>query len=121
MRSSRLRVSKRRRTFSRFLGKVQHALNQALVEEHEKRGLTRAEIARILETDKGFVTKKLAGTSNMTIETLADLAFAMDRDITIALPPRTVAIGSNFKPANAESGTSPPQNIGGAQILAVAV
>lgn len=89
MKSSNLHISKRRRTFSRFLGQIQHALNQALDEEHVKRGLTRAEMASSIRRDKAFITKKLTGVSNMNLETLSDLAFSLDRDIRISLPERT--------------------------------
>jgi len=77
-----------------LLGQIQHVLNQALDDEHARRGLTRAEMARAIGRDKAFITKKLTGTSNMTLETLSDLAFALDRDIRISLP-GSAAAGSN--------------------------
>jgi hypothetical protein len=123
MTSSRLHIPKRRRVFSRFLGKIQHAILEALAEEHEKRGLTRAEIARILETDKGSITKKLNGTRNMTIETIADFAFAMGRDdIQISFASRAMAAGSNHTATNVQAGTTPPnRNVPGAeQVLELA-
>ena|SRR5437763_4582675 len=109
--SSRLHVSKRRRVFARFLGKIQHAILKALEEEHAKRGLTRAEIARILDTDKGFITKKLNGMSNMTIETVADFAFAMDRDIQISFPERAAAAGANHRAPLVQAGTNPQETV----------
>jgi transcriptional regulator with XRE-family HTH domain len=94
MKSSNITISKRRRTYVRLLGEIQHALNQALSEEHLKRGLTRAEMARIIGKNKSFITRKLTGVDNMTLETFADLAFALDRPIKILLPERGTA-GSN--------------------------
>lgn len=88
---SRIPIDKRSRTYARLIGSIRHALNQALGEEHERRGLTQAEMARILGRDRSFVSRKLAGTSNMTLETLADLAYALDRPVRIELPPRTAA------------------------------
>jgi hypothetical protein len=123
MKSSKLHLPKRRRVFVRFLGKIQNAILEALAEEHEKRGLTRAEIARILETDKASITKKLNGTRNMTIETIADFAFAMDReDVCISFPPRLAATDSNHvaAPGAPTTGTSPSPIKGGAQLLAAA-
>jgi transcriptional regulator with XRE-family HTH domain len=95
MMSSNLKLDKRRRTFIRLLGDIQHVLNQALDEEYQKRGLTRAGLARAIGRDKSFVTKKLNGTSNMTLETLADLAFALDRAVRVYLPERTEPFGTN--------------------------
>ena len=95
MTSSDIKLDKRRRTYVRMVGDILHTLNQALAEEHEKRGLTRAGIARILEKDKSFVTRKMSGISNMTLETLADLAYALDRPVKIDLPARSTSGGSN--------------------------
>jgi transcriptional regulator with XRE-family HTH domain len=117
MKSSNLHVSKRRRTYTRLLGEIQHALLEALEEERRGRGLTRAEIARIIGRDKSFVTRKLNGQSNMTLESLADLAFALDRPVKVRLPSRAVAAGSNHvevrpitssMPETARSGDLPP-------------
>lgn len=97
MTSSSLSVDKRRRVYVRLLGDIQHALNQALEEEHKKRGLTRAEIARILDCDKGFVTKKLSGVTNMTLETLADFSFALGRRVAVQLKCDAALPGSNHE------------------------
>lgn len=95
MKSSSLSLGKRRRTYVRMLSEIQHALLEALDEENRDRGLTRAEIARILGKNKSFVTRKLSGDTNMTLESLADIAFALDRPVKISLPSRKAAIGSN--------------------------
>ncbi|MCW2242772.1 helix-turn-helix domain-containing protein [Azospirillum canadense] len=78
-----------------MIGDIQHELNQALAEEHAKRGLTKAEISRILGRDKSFVSRKLNGASNMTLETLADIAFALNRPVRISLPDRDKMGGGN--------------------------
>jgi hypothetical protein len=78
-----------------MLGEIQHALLVALDEEHGSRGLTRSEIARVIGRNKSFVTRKLNGESNMTLQSLADLAFALDRPVKINLPSRKAAAGSN--------------------------
>lgn len=100
-------ASARRRTFVRLIGEIRHALNQALTEEYEARGLTKADIARDLGKDKSFVTKKLGGTSNMTLETLADLAFAMNRPVKIQMPARLPLDGSNQVTSLEDQRTNP--------------
>ncbi|HTE42430.1 MAG TPA: hypothetical protein VK629_16530 [Steroidobacteraceae bacterium] len=92
----------RRRTYVRLIGEIRHALNNALQEEFQRRQLTSTGMADILEKDKSFVSRKLNGTSNMTLETLADLAFALDRVIKIQLVPRTPPAGSNSHVAPTE-------------------
>ena len=118
MTSSDIKLDKRRRTYVRMVGDILHALNQALVEEHEKRGLTRAGIARILEKDKSFVTRKLSGISNMTLETLADLAYALDRPVRINLPTQSTSGGSNLLSKQVQTMTS---SSGKLRVTAVAV
>src|ERR1700680_474005 len=98
---SNLKINTRRRTFVRLLGDIQHALNEALEAEHKKSGLTRAGMAKVIGRDRSFVTRKLNGTSNMTLETLADLAFALDRPVQVSLPERNVQPRANDVPAPA--------------------
>ena len=81
-----------------MLGEIRHALLTAFAEEAATRGLTRAGMARELGRDKAFITRKLAGTSNMTLETLADLAFALNRPVKVSLPGRSGLPGSNSTP-----------------------
>lgn len=93
--SSSLTLHPRRRSYVRLIGEIQHALNHALCEEHQIRGLTKAQIAAVIGKDKSFVTRKLSGTGNMTLETLADLAYALNRPVKVVLPSRTAPSNSN--------------------------
>lgn len=53
----------------------------------EARGLSRAELAKRIGKARGFVTQVLSGSRNMTLRTLADLAYALDARVTVqALP-----------------------------------
>ena len=90
-----------------MLGEIQHALLEALEEENQKRGLTRAEIARIIGKHKSFVTRKLNGDSNMTLQSLADLAFSLNRPVKISLPSRDTKVGSNHAIANPVTSEAP--------------
>jgi transcriptional regulator with XRE-family HTH domain len=53
---------------------------------HEK-GLTRAELAKLIGKTRAFVTQVLAGNRNMTLRTLADLAFALDARVNVVAQP----------------------------------
>lgn len=78
-----------------MIGDIRHALNQALSEEFEKRGLTQQNIADLLGKNKSFISRKFSGDTNMTLETLADLAYALDRPVRISLPERDKLGGNN--------------------------
>lgn len=108
MTSSNLSHDRRRRTYVRLIGEIQHALHTALVEEQGRRQLTRTGMAEALQTNKSFITRKLNGTSNMTLETLADLAFALDRIVKVELVSRVTKAGSNY--ANAIGAQFPTTN-----------
>lgn len=53
------------------------AVTEALEEQMERLGLSRAELARRIERTPGFVSQVLNGGRNMTVKTIADIALAM--------------------------------------------
>jgi transcriptional regulator with XRE-family HTH domain len=53
----------------------------------EADGVTRKELADKLDRSKGFVTQILSGDRNMTLRTLADLAFALQHRVRVAAAP----------------------------------
>jgi transcriptional regulator with XRE-family HTH domain len=108
--SSNLSIDKRRRTYVRLIGSIQNALNRALREEHAMRNLTQQEMADLLHKSKSFISRKMNGTSNMTLETLADLAFALDRTVEVDLRPRHLLSGQNA--GNIYNKIPKPQPIG---------
>ena len=88
MTSFSLKADKRRGAFLRLIGDIRYALLTALDEEHRSGGLTQKAIAEKLSKNKSWISRKLSGQSNMTLETLADLAYAMNRSIKVSLQPR---------------------------------
>lgn len=53
----------------------------------KERGLTQKEIARRLGIDEALVSKRLRGEANLTLDTLCDLARAMDARIDVKVTP----------------------------------
>jgi|SRR5271165_1081716 len=93
--SFRIKIDPRRRVYVRAIGEIYRVLNEALAEESRKRQLTRKEIAQILGKNKSVVTRAFSGSGNMTLETLSDLAFALNRSVKISLPPNEIPMMSN--------------------------
>jgi transcriptional regulator with XRE-family HTH domain len=54
-------------------------------------------IAKILGVGRSAISRKFDGRHNMTLETLADLAFALDRPVRIELPERISVERSNHQ------------------------
>ena len=60
-------------------------VTNALMEGMDEENVSRAELARKLGRSRPFITQVLAGTRNMTLHTLADLAWALGRRVTFSL------------------------------------
>lgn len=88
MTSFSIQKDKRHETYVRLVGAVRNELLVALSEEHRKRGVTAGAIAALLGKHKSFVSRVLNRTGNITLSTLADLAYALDRPVRISLPSR---------------------------------
>lgn len=75
-----------RKTYARFAMDVLDELNAALRQQQDRDGLTKARIADRLGIHRSEVTKLLNGRRrNMTMESIAALAWALDRDIDFRL------------------------------------
>jgi len=90
--SFRPKVSARRRAFARLVGDIHQELGRVL---DATPGVPKAEIARRLGVDRSLVTRRLNGTSNMTLESLSDLAWAMDQTVEVRLTDRAGAATGN--------------------------
>ena len=91
-------IEPRRQVFVRLAGRLLAELQLAYTCEHDARGITRTDIAAALGVHKSVISRRLNGTSNLTLESLADLAWALDHEITISLRPRSevISVSSNY-------------------------
>jgi hypothetical protein len=64
-------------------------------EEAEKTGITKKDIAAILNRDPAQITRWLSSPSNMTLDSISDLLLAMDAEID---PPPIVRFSERLKP-----------------------
>ena len=103
-RSARGPVTARRRAFVHLVEHLQHELLVAYEEERSRHGLTRSKMAELLGWDKGFLSRKLNIPANMTLETLADLAYALNRPVRIAMPSRDAML----RPGDNREAPPPP-------------
>lgn len=75
-------------------------VTEAILEAMEDRGTSRADLARKLDVTRAHVTQVLSGERNMTLRTLADFAFAVDRRVGVHLRPLRSASLPEAPPAN---------------------
>ena len=95
MTSFQFAPSPRKRKVARFITRVRRELQKAFMEEKAARGLTQAKLARTLGSHRSIVCRQLAGSANLTLRTLADYAWALDRDLLFSLEKPSVSVGSN--------------------------
>jgi transcriptional regulator with XRE-family HTH domain len=95
MTSYQFAPSPRKRITGCFLARVRRELQKAFLEEKEARGVTQAKLARELGVDRAVVCRQLAGTSNLTLRTIADYAWALQRDLIFEMPKPSAALGVN--------------------------
>src|SRR5579885_2841820 len=88
MMSFQFAPDRRKRIAGRFFARVRRELQKACLEEKTERGVTQAQLARDLGVDRAVVCRQLAGTSNLTLRTLADYAWALNRDLVFYMPKR---------------------------------
>jgi len=56
---------------------------ELIAELMESRGVNKAELAKRLGSSRSHVTQLLSGSSNMTVRTLAEVAFALDASVKL--------------------------------------
>jgi transcriptional regulator with XRE-family HTH domain len=95
--SYRLSIDPKNRKVSRFLGRVRREIQKAFEEEKSARGLTQAEIARILGTDRSVINRQLLGTENLTLKRVGEFAWVLGRELDFSLIKPSLPTGSNIQ------------------------
>ena len=107
----RFDIGARSRTAGRLMGRVRRELLRAVTEEKQA-GLTQQELARRLESGRSNINRQLSGEAEITLRSLADLAWALDREITFELRRPDEAAGQNILPQTSTIGHKPIRIIG---------
>jgi transcriptional regulator with XRE-family HTH domain len=89
----------------RFIGRVRRELLKAISEE-KRGGLTQQELARRLETRRSDINRQLSGEAEITLRSLADLAWALDREVMVELRRADGQAGQNIAGQNIAPATS---------------
>lgn len=102
----RFDIDARSRTAGRFIGRVRRELLRAITEQ-KRAGLTQQELARRLEIRRSNINRQLSGEAEITLRSLAELAWALDREITFELRRPDNATGQNIAPVTSTIGHKP--------------
>ena len=88
-------IGSRARHAGRFIGRVRAELLRALLERKTETGLSQQTLARKLDADRAQINRQLSGEANLSLRSLADLAWAMDMEISFELKKPAASAGQN--------------------------
>jgi transcriptional regulator with XRE-family HTH domain len=88
-------IGGRARHAGRFIGRVRAELLRALSERKADSGLSQQALARKIDTDRAQINRQLSGEANLSLRSLADLAWAMDMEISFELKKPVAKAGQN--------------------------
>lgn len=96
MRSFRTKISSRRQTFLLLAAQIERQLRDAYDRAFRAGDVTQASVAAKLGIDRSAVNRRLTGRTNMTIETIADMVWALDQAIKVEIFDPTTLVGLNY-------------------------
>ncbi len=93
--SYRLKLTPRQRKVGRFIGAVRNEIQKAYAEEKAAGHTTQAELARNLGVSRSVVNRRIRGLQNLTVRSIADLAWALNREIVFGFREPSARPGTN--------------------------
>lgn len=93
MSSYRFRTGGRQRKFVSLIGVVHSEIDRAFADWQAETGGTKSDLADKLGVHKSVLTRRLSGTANMTFKAVADLAWALDREVVFRMGTREELTG----------------------------
>lgn len=91
MPSSRPQTSARRALYLRLAGQIEGQLREAYHRRFNAGELNQSSLAAKLGVSRSVVNRRLNGQTNMTIETIAEMAWALGLEIDVTIRDRAVA------------------------------
>lgn len=101
MTSFQIAISPSRRAAGRFISRVRRSLQRALVEEGELSGINQSRVADAIGVHRSVISRELNGRQDITLGRVAELAWALGREIEFNLVVPELRHGSNTAPATA--------------------
>lgn len=85
--SFQINLSDQSKASARFIRRVHREIQKAF-SSRSKAGLSQQDLAAKLGINRATINKRLLGQDNLTLRSIADLAWAMDSDIDFKIIPR---------------------------------
>jgi hypothetical protein len=107
VRSFRTKVEPRRQVFLSLISEIERQLREVYDARFRAGVLTQSSIAEKLGVNRSAINRRLTGRTNMTVETLADMVWALECEIDVKIYPLESAHGRNCI-SHAHGSASPP-------------
>jgi transcriptional regulator with XRE-family HTH domain len=88
-------IGSRARNAGRFIGRVRSELLRALSAKKAQGRFSQQSLAHKLEVHRSLINRQLSGEANLTLRSLADLAWALGMEISFELREPVVETGKN--------------------------
>jgi len=89
-----MRIDPKSRFVSRFISKLQRSIQDALIES----GMKQQEVADKIGVNRSVINRRLSGDANLTARSIAEFAYAFNKDLEVKFVSRTVPPGTNISP-----------------------
>lgn len=86
-----MQIDPKSRKAARFISRLQKTIQKALIAS----GMTQQQVAEVLEVDRSVINRRLKGNANLTARSIAEFAYAFDKDVEIRFVDRSVSEQSN--------------------------
>ena len=90
-------IGDRARKVSRFIAHVRSELQRALIEEKSARKITQQSIAEKIGVNRSVINRQFKGEENLTLRSIAELAWALDWEPQFQLKKTEVRSGDNYR------------------------
>lgn len=88
-------IGGRARNAGRFIGKVRNEFLRALSVKRAEAGICQQALATKLDAERALINRQLSGEETLSLRSLADLAWAMDMEISFELKSPSASPGQN--------------------------
>jgi hypothetical protein len=93
------KIDRRRKTYLGLASQIESQLREAYARKHAEGAATQSGLAKKLGINRSAVHHRLTGQTNMTIETIADMVWALDQAIQVRIyDPMLESDGVNYRP-----------------------
>ena len=93
--SYEIKIDPKKRAAGRFIGAVRKALVEAAIDEKKRSGISQQRVAECLGVNRSVINRMLNGSANLTLRSVAELAWALGLEPSFALKRRTPTGGDN--------------------------